>query len=110
MLTRGIKMQEIAVYDPPMCCPTGVCGAAPDPELAQVANNLNLLAKQGVVVKRYNLSQNPGAFVQHAEVRQLLKDKETGALPIVIIDGQLKLTGRYPTTSEWSAWISGIKE
>jgi len=103
-------MQEIAVYDPPMCCPTGVCGAAPSPELAQVANNLNLLAKQGVVVKRYNLSQSPGAFAQQAEVMQLLKDKGTDALPIVMVDGQLMFTGRYPTELEWNAWISGIKE
>lgn len=64
-------MQEIVVYDPPMCCSTGVCGAAPDHELAQVANNLNLLAKKGIMVKRYNLSQSPGAFAQHAEVMQL---------------------------------------
>jgi hypothetical protein len=103
-------MQEIAVYDPPMCCSTGVCGAAPDPELAQVANNLNLLAKKGITVQRYNLSQNPDAFAQHAEVMQLLKDKGTEALPIVIIDGQLMFTGRYPAESEWNAWISDIKE
>lgn len=103
-------MQEIAVYDPPMCCSTGVCGAAPDPELAQVANSLNLLAKKGVVVKRYNLSQNPGAFVQHEEVRQLLNDKGIATLPIIIVDGKMKLTGRYPTASEWGAWISGIEQ
>ena len=103
-------MQEIAVYDPPMCCPTGVCGAAPSPELAQVANNLNLLAKKGTMVKRYNLSQSPGAFAQQAEVMQLLKDKGTDALPIVMVDGQLMFTGRYPTELEWNAWISGIKE
>ncbi len=103
-------MQEIAVYDPPMCCSTGVCGTAPDPGLAQVANSLNLLAKKGVVVKRYNLSQNPGAFAQHMEVRQLLNDNGTGALPIVIIDGQFMFTGRYPTASEWSAWISDLKQ
>ena len=102
-------MREIAVYDPPMCCSTGVCGAAPDPGLARVANNLNLLAKKGIMVKRYNLSQSPGAFAQHMEVRQLLNDNGTGALPIVIIDGQLKLTGRYPTAAEWGAWISGTK-
>jgi hypothetical protein len=103
-------MREIAVYDPPMCCSTGVCGAAPDPELAQAANSLSLLAKKGVNVMRYNLSQDPGAFAQHAEVRQLLNDNGTGALPTVIIDGQLKLTGRYPTASEWNAWISDTKE
>jgi hypothetical protein len=103
-------MQEITVYDPPMCCSTGVCGAAPDPELAQVANNLNLLAKKGTMVKRYNLSQSPGAFAQQAEVMQLLKDKGTDALPIVMVDGQLMFTGRYPTELEWNAWISGIKE
>ncbi len=37
-------MREIAVYDPSICCSTGVCGAAPNPGLARVANNLNLLA------------------------------------------------------------------
>ena len=103
-------MREIAVYDPPMCCSTGVCGAAPDPGLARVANGLNLLAKKGIMVKRYNLSQSPDAFAQHAEVMQLLKDKGTDALPIVIIDGQLMFNGRYPTELEWSSWISGIKE
>jgi hypothetical protein len=103
-------MKEIAVYDPPMCCSTGICGAAPDPELALVANNLNLLAKKGIAVKRYNLSQSPGSFAQHAEVMQLLKDKGTGALPIVVVDGQLMFAGRYPAESEWNTWISDVEE
>ncbi|MGD0154091.1 MAG: arsenic metallochaperone ArsD family protein [Thermacetogeniaceae bacterium] len=25
-------MKEIAIYDPAMCCSTGVCGASPNPE------------------------------------------------------------------------------
>lgn len=99
-------MKAIAVYDPPMCCSTGVCGTNPDPELVRVANGLNLLAKKGITVNRYNLSQNPGAFAQQDEVRKLLAEKGTGALPIVMIDGQVRITGRYPSKAEFERWMA----
>ncbi|MDH3390414.1 MAG: arsenic metallochaperone ArsD family protein, partial [Desulfobulbaceae bacterium] len=33
-------MSGIEIYDPPMCCPTGVCGPNVDPELVQFAADL----------------------------------------------------------------------
>jgi hypothetical protein len=102
-------MKEITVYDPPMCCSTGVCGAAPNPELVRVASSLNLLVKRGVTVKRYNLSQQVGAFAQQNEVRKLLAEKGTGILPIVIIDGAVHLVGRYPTAAEFQTWFTEIE-
>ena len=54
---------KIDVYDPPMCCPTGVCGTDADDVLARFAADLDWLARQGVQVRRYNLSQEPQAPV-----------------------------------------------
>jgi len=102
-------MKEIAVYDPPMCCSTGVCGATPNPELVQVAAGLNKLEKHGVAVNRYNLSQQVGAFAQRNEVRKLLAEKGTVILPIVIIDGAVHLIGRYPTAAEFQTWFTEIE-
>ena len=41
-------MTKLAVYDPPMCCSTGVCGPAVDPVLPRVAADLDWLKRQGV--------------------------------------------------------------
>jgi len=42
----------IQVFDPPLCCSTGVCGTDVDPELVRFAADLDWLAKQGVEVER----------------------------------------------------------
>jgi len=49
----------IRVFDPPMCCPTGVCGPAVDPDLARFSADLAWLTDQGVSVERFNLSSSP---------------------------------------------------
>ncbi|HWP96257.1 MAG TPA: arsenite efflux transporter metallochaperone ArsD [Syntrophomonadaceae bacterium] len=99
-------MKSITVYDPAMCCSTGVCGPAPDSELAQLAGDLERLAKQGVEVVRYNLAQQPQAFTQ-GEIRALLAHQGLLALPAVFVDGRTVLVGRYPTSAELDNWHSG---
>ena len=54
---------RLEVFDPAMCCSTGVCGPSPNPALAPFAADLDWVAAQGVGVRRYNLGQEPGAFV-----------------------------------------------
>lgn len=38
-------MKTLKIYDPAMCCPTGVCGTNIDTKLVQLANFLNTLDK-----------------------------------------------------------------
>ena len=40
----------IRVFDPAMCCSTGVCGPSVDPDLARFAADVDWLQKQGVTV------------------------------------------------------------
>lgn len=98
-------MKEIVLYEPPSCC-----GADPSQEMIEVASQLNLLGKMGVIVKRYGLSQNLGAFARQEDVRRLLFEKGTDVLPIIIVDGVIRFTGRYPTKQEFAAWIKEIEK
>ena len=55
-------MGKMEIYDPAMCCSTGVCGPSVNPELIRVASVIENLKKNGITVNRYNLSSNPQAF------------------------------------------------
>jgi AhpD family alkylhydroperoxidase len=97
---------KIEVYDPAMCCSTGVCGPSVDPALATFAADLDWLAQRGVEVRRFNLGQEPGAFAEHDGVRGLLQDQGEAALPVVYVDGEMRSSGRYPSRDELSDWTA----
>ncbi len=100
-------MSMIEVFDPPMCCSTGVCGPSVDPALATFAGDLGVLSDQGIFVLRYNLSQEPKAFAEDSMVRELLHERGDDVLPIIRVNGELRASGRYPTRAELEAWVSG---
>ena len=54
--------QIIQVFDPAMCCSTGVCGPDVDPDLVQFAADLDWLKTQGVIIQRHNRAQKPAAL------------------------------------------------
>lgn len=94
-------MTTVHVYDPPMCCPTGVCGPSPDPALVQFAADLAWLGERGIDVERFNLAQEPEAFVRNAEVLAAMNDAENPeALPLILVDGSIVSRGRYPQRAE----------
>jgi hypothetical protein len=98
-------MKTIQVYDPPMCCSTGVCGPDVDPDLAQFAALLNRLTASGISVERYGLGQQPMAFVQNPKVKALLESDGTGALPLIFWDGEVVAKGKYPDAAERAHWL-----
>ena len=88
---------RLEVFDPALCCPSGVCGPTVDPELARFSADVDWLTKQGVGVDRFNLAQQPQAFLENPKVAAMLREAGEVALPVVICDGQIIATGRYPT-------------
>jgi hypothetical protein len=90
-------MAKLSVYDPPMCCSTGVCGPDGDDQLAQFAAALDWARKSGADVERYDLGHQPGAFATNAMVKGLLEKDGMGCLPLVLVDGQVLAKGEYPT-------------
>jgi hypothetical protein len=93
-------MKSLTLYDPVMCCSTGVCGPDIDPLLPKVAGMLSRIQAAGVQVERFNLSQQPIAFAKNTVVRALLEKQGTAALPLLFVDGNLEFQGRYPETPE----------
>ncbi len=101
-------MKLIQVFDPPMCCSTGVCGPDIDPTLPRFAGWLAELERSGVKVERYNLAHQPLAFVQNPAVKSLLDTDGMTALPALFLDGRLALKGAYPTAEQSAAWLNEI--
>lgn len=98
----------IQVFDPPMCCPTGVCGPSVDPEVARFAADVAWLKTQGVEVERHNLSQSPMAFASHAVVMETLSKEGNDCLPLILVNDVVVCRGRYPTREELVTW-AGIE-
>ncbi len=98
-------MKSIQVYDPPMCCSTGICGTDIDPDLVNFAAMLSQLSQAGIKVERYNLVQQPMGFAQNDAVKSLMIAEGTTVLPIIFWDGELHLKGRYPTKDERPEWF-----
>ena len=87
---------RLEVFDPAMCCSTGVCAPNVDPELVRFAADLHYIEEQGVEVERHNLAQEPGAFVENATVLAALNANGPETLPIVFVDGQPVAGAGYP--------------
>jgi AhpD family alkylhydroperoxidase len=88
---------KIQVFDPPMCCSTGVCGPSVDSELVRFAADLDWLKRQGVEVERYNLSQQPAPFASSPVVKDALAKEGNDCLPLTVLDGAVVCRGKYPT-------------
>lgn len=89
-------MKTLKIYDPAMCCSTGVCGTDVDPKLVSLANFLPTLDKTKFDVQRYGLTTEPQAYVENQEVARILKEEGVDSLPLFIIDDEVVFKGEYP--------------
>lgn len=87
---------QLIVFDPALCCSTGVCGPDLDSELVEFAADLKWLAEQGVNVRRHNLAQDPTAFATNSLVRQTLQEEGPACLPLGLLDATIIFRGSYP--------------
>lgn len=92
-------MHKLEVFEPAMCCPTGVCGVNVDPVMVQFNADLQALSQSGVEVVRHSLSHDAAAFTTNTEV---MNEMNAGMdrLPIVTVDGRIVSTGVYPSKSQ----------
>ncbi|HMO04689.1 MAG TPA: arsenite efflux transporter metallochaperone ArsD [Kiritimatiellia bacterium] len=89
-------MRTIEVYDPPMCCSSGVCGPAADPKLVQFKAALKALESDGHTVRRFNPTQDQAAFAGNAQVNKAVETGGMGCLPLILVDGAIVSRGAYP--------------
>ena len=89
-------MKTLTIFDPAMCCSTGICGAEIDQKLVDFAADLDWLKSVGIEVKRINLSQEPALFAENEQVRSILQDSGVEGLPVILADDELQSSGQYP--------------
>jgi hypothetical protein len=104
-LPKESDMTTVEVFDPATCCDSGVCGADVDQELVTFAAEVNWARGRGATVRRYNLARQPLAFAGHPVVAELLGRSGPSSLPLVLVDGEARLSGRYPTRGELGGWL-----
>ncbi|NHQ60729.1 arsenite efflux transporter metallochaperone ArsD [Chlorobium sp. BLA1] len=97
-------MKGIQVFDPALCCSSGVCGSDVDQALVNFAADVDWAKQNGIVVERFNLAKEPLSFAENPVVKAFLADAGHEALPLILVDGKLVLAGRYPNRSELSSW------
>ncbi|HYL86820.1 MAG TPA: arsenite efflux transporter metallochaperone ArsD [Candidatus Angelobacter sp.] len=93
-------MSKLQVFDPAMCCSTGVCGPGVDPALARFAADLEWLKSKGLQVERHNLAQEVAAFTSNPVVKAALNSRGSKCLPLLLLDGTIVAEGAYPTRTE----------
>ncbi len=93
-------MPKLQVFDPAMCCSTGVCGPSVDPAFPRFAADLEWLKSKGIEVERYNLAQEVAAFTSNLVVKQTLNSKGSKCLPLLLVDGTIVSEGAYPGREE----------
>lgn len=75
-----------------------------NPELMRIAVVIETLKRQGVVVTRHNLRDEPQVYVSNKTVNQYLQKNGAEALPITLVDGEIAVSKDYPTTKQMSEW------
>lgn len=93
-------MKKMSIYEPALCCETGLCGVNVDPELLRITTVLNNLKNKGIIIERYNLNSTPMEFVKNNTVNQYVNEKGVEGLPVTLVDGKIVITGRYPVNDE----------
>jgi hypothetical protein len=103
-------MAKIQIFDPALCCSTGVCGTEVDQALVSFSADVDWLKRAGGQIERFNLAQQPMAFVENAAAKAFLERSGAEALPLVLVDGDIALAGRYPTRKELARFAGVSKQ
>jgi hypothetical protein len=102
--TTGVR--QIELYETAMCCETGLCGPSVDKQLLAIRRDLRWAETQGASVARHNLTSDPGAFVANPKVTGLMQAFGEKALPVLVIDGEIRAHRRYPSRDELASLLA----
>jgi hypothetical protein len=97
-------MKSIQVFDPALCCSSGVCGVEVDQALVTFSADIDWARQNGAQIERFNLAQQPLAFAETSAVKTFLELSGQEGLPLPLVDGQIALAGRYPSREDLARW------
>lgn len=100
---------KIEIFEPTMCCSSGICGPSVDENLVKISENIEILKSEfeGLVVERYQPQTHAMKFMANMEVGRLIRESGKKILPITVIDGKVIKTGEYPALDELKSSLRG---
>jgi hypothetical protein len=101
-------MTKLNIFEPAMCCETGVCGVDADTVLINFTADTEWLRKQGVEVQRFNLAHEPSAFISDPVVKIEINEHGETCLPLLLLDGAVVSRGNYPNRAQLQA-LAGLE-
>ena len=97
-------MTTIEVFEPALCCATGVCGEDVDQALVTFSADMDYVRSRGGDIARYNLASEPQEFAANGAVKAFLQVSGSAGLPLILVDGVTAMTGRYPDRDQLASW------
>ena len=97
--------KQIIIFDPPMCCSSGVCGPDPDATLIDFQDIFTKLKQSGIDIERYVITQSPEKFKENPQIIKLIQEQQLKVLPITTVDDNVVKTGSYPTGKEFEEYL-----
>jgi 2-polyprenyl-3-methyl-5-hydroxy-6-metoxy-1,4-benzoquinol methylase len=104
-VNRSHNVQTIQVFDPALWCSSGVCVDV-DEALVSFSADVDWAKQNGAQIERFNLAQQPLSFAENPAVRGFLERSGQDALPLILVDGEVALAGRYPGRAELARWAN----
>lgn len=100
-------MKKLEIFEPAMCCSTGVCGPSVDKELLRISLVFNKLEKnKDLIINRFNLSSSPQEFINNKVINKIINSNGVDDLPVTIVEGEVVKTKEYPTNDELAKWLA----
>src|SRR5699024_6681320 len=110
-MRRMLIMKKVEIFDPAMCCSTGVCGPSVDPELTRIASAVYSLEQKKFDITRYNLGNDQGAYVDNEIVNKVFLANRPTLVPLMRLHYEIVRVGAYPTNEELAEWLNvGLAE
>jgi len=103
--TKETPVKKIQVFDPALCCSSGVCGSDVDQKLIDFSADVDWAKQHGADIERFNLARQPMVFAENAAVKGLLERSGESVLPITLVDGEVAFAGRYPSRDDLARWL-----
>ncbi len=100
---------KIEIFEPTMCCSTGICGPSVDEKLVKISEDIETLKQEfeGIVIERYQPQTHAMKFMANMEVGKLVRENGQKILPITVINGKVIKYGQYPILEELKSIIRG---
>jgi hypothetical protein len=90
----------VELFDPPMCCSTGLCGPTLDRSLLDVSEMVQSLKDDGIQVVRYQMASHPHMFLKYQDIMRMVREQGMQVFPVTVVAGRILKSGSYPTRRE----------